>query len=186
MSIIQKKRKSNGRNISADYVFKVCLFGEGGVGKSSLTRRFLTGNFDFDMKLTMGVNIFVKHLKHENREIGLQIWDFGGEESYRFLLPSYSKGAAAGIFMFDITRLITLEKLDEWITRFKHGLSDSNIPIIMVGGKLDLEEERSAEKDYAEKLTKTRQLQGYIECSALSGRNVDYIFEFLIEKLTNK
>ena len=103
--------------------FKLCIFGDGGVGKTTLTRRFLTGLFDMDTKITLGASIFVKFTEIEGKRISIQIWDFGGEKQFRFLIPVYAHGSSAGIYMFDLTRMGTLSDIDDWLTFFKDGLS---------------------------------------------------------------
>lgn len=135
--------------------------------------------------MTLGANIFVKYLEVEGKNVSLQIWDFGGEDLYQHLLPSYSMGSSAGIFIYDITRISSVKSIDEWLMRFKHGLSGEgkDIPILLVGNKLDLEEQRSTAYEYAVKLAKTRGLTGCVECSAKTGKNIEYIFESVTHKM---
>ena len=130
-----------------DFIFKVCIFGDGGVGKTTLIRRYLTGMFDSTLKMTIGVDFHIKQIEIENKRITLQIWDFAGEERFRILLPSYVRGAKGGIFMFDITRYSSLINLDEWLEVVKTVHKD--IPLMMVGGKLDLNDQRSITSEIA-------------------------------------
>ena len=69
----------------AEFTYKLCIFGEKGVGKTCLVLRYLTGLFGTDTKSTLGAAIYVKYLTIENRKIIIQIWDFGGEQQFHFL-----------------------------------------------------------------------------------------------------
>ena len=163
--------------------YKICIFGEGGVGKTSLTKRYLTGLFDDATKMTMGASIFVKYVDLQGKRIALQLWDFGGEEQYRFLLPVYAHGSAAAIFMYDITRYVTLQKADNWVSIFKEGLDDKDIPILLVGAKLDLESNRGTPKSDSEVFSKDHGFFNYIECSAKTGENIEEIFQLIINEI---
>ena len=162
------------------YSYKICLFGRGGVGKTTLTRRYLIGLFDENPKLTMGATIFLKNLEIDDKKVILQIWDFGGEEQFRFLLPVYSHGSACGIFMFDLSRYSTIKDMKQWINFFKEGLEEKKIPLLMVGGKLDLIEKRSVSKEKALELSKEYGCFDYIECSSKTGENVEEIFKIIV------
>ncbi len=158
--------------------FKLCIFGNGGVGKTSLTRRYLTKVFDEDIKLTLGTDFSVKYLEIEGKKIALQIWDFAGEERYKVVLPGYATGSNGGIFMYDITRYNTLTGLDSWLSMFKRG-ADEQIPIIIIGGKSDLQEKKSVSTEEAERYTESRNFKGFLECSAKNGENVEEVFEMI-------
>lgn len=162
-----------------DVMFKICLFGDGGVGKTTLLGRYLTGLFKSNQTITIGVDFHVKKVEVDGKIVLLQIWDFAGEKRFRFLLPSYILGASGGIFMFDITRYSSLKNFPEWIKIFKNGFigaKDKPLPVIMVGGKLDLSFKRAVPTKEAFDLAKTNKLYGYIECSAKDGRNIEDIF----------
>ena len=171
--------------IEVEATFKLCLFGDGGVGKTTLTRRFLTGLFELDTKITMGAAIFVKYLEIDGRKVSVQVWDFGGEKQFRFLIPVYAHGSSAGIFQFDLTRYATLGNIEDWITFFKDGLSneEKNIPILMVGGKNDLVEKRSVTREDALELKDQYNFFDYIECSSKTGENVDKLFNISVREM---
>ena len=159
-------------------MFKLCIFGDGGVGKTTLVKRYLSGVFSGDTTMTIGVDFHIKKLQIEGLEVGLQIWDFAGEERFRFLLPQYVFGSSGGIFLYDITRFSSLQNLTEWMTIFDGTVKRAQfqIPVIMAGGKLDLEEKRSVLKEDAIKLAKNYNFLNYIECSAKTGYNIEQIF----------
>jgi small GTP-binding protein len=171
-----------------DALFKVCIFGDGGVGKTSLVKRYLTGLFTGDSGMTLGVDFHMKKFEFHGKRVSLQIWDFAGEDRFRFLLPRYVKGASGGIFMFDITRRSSLRNFGDWLEIFKGGTGDMKIdvPIIMIGGKLDLHDRRSVFSKDAVDLAKRYELLDYIETSAKTGENVELIFYKLALELTKR
>lgn len=163
----------------SNFMFKVIFFGDGGVGKTTLINRYLTGVFKSDSVITIGVDFHVKKVNIDGKRVSLQIWDFAGEDRFRFLMPSYVVGASAGVFMFDITRYTSLKNFNEWIEIFKQGYKGENhqMPVLMVGSKLDLEYKRTVSREEAFELAKKNNLFGYLECSAKSGENVEEIFQ---------
>ncbi len=171
-----------------DAMFKVCIFGDGGVGKTTLVNRYLTGVFKTNFTMTIGVDFLMKKLEIQNKLVNLQIWDFAGEIRFRFLLPSYVRGASGGIFMFDITRQSSLRNLPDWLEVFKKGTEEreKDMLIIMVGGKSDLHDQRSVMSKDAAGVARSHNLYDYIECSAKTGENVESIFYKLARELTER
>ena len=160
-----------------DAVFKVVIFGDAGSGKTTLTQRYMSNKFISDTQMTIGVDLQVKVLKVANKRVKLQIWDFGGEERFRFFLPKYVKGAHGGIFMYDITNIESTLHIYNWITIIRE--SSELFPIMLIGGKSDLEEYREVKKEEGEKLIKDYEFEGFLECSSKTGENVEKVFEDL-------
>jgi len=163
-----------------DLLFKLSIFGDGGVGKTTLVNRYLTGVFNEGTLMTIGVDFHIKRVEVDGKKIILQIWDFAGENHFRFLLPTYVRGAAGGVFMYDITREASLRNLSEWIKVFNNGannIAEKKIPLIMVGGKLDLRYKRAIPREIAIEIAKENDFYAFIECSAKTGSNVEAIFE---------
>lgn len=82
------------------------MLGNASVGKTSLTIRYISGYFMEDLKLTIGVDFYSKTTSYIEKKVKLQIWDFGGEERFRFLLSQYCKGANGAFFLYDITNQV--------------------------------------------------------------------------------
>jgi small GTP-binding protein len=159
--------------------FKVCIFGDGGVGKTTLTHRYLTGIFKDTYKTTIGMDFYVKKVEINGTKLSLQIWDFAGEEKFRFLLKSAVVGAHGTIFMYDITRFITYKNLNDWINVFNEAneIEKQNVPKILVGAKLDLEDARAVAKEDATEFSKSIAFSDFLECSSKTGEQVDKVFE---------
>jgi small GTP-binding protein len=167
------------------FTYKICIFGESNVGKTTLTFRLLKGYFDKELKLTMGAEIFVKFLEVEDKKIVLQVWDFGGQKMFDFLLPLYSRGSSGAIFMFDLTSEKTLDRVEGWLDSFREGLSseEKDVPVLLVGSKLDLKEQRQVPYEKAEKIKRKYSFFEYIECSSKTGEKAKYVFESLIRRI---
>ncbi|MFX1455116.1 MAG: Rab family GTPase [Promethearchaeota archaeon] len=160
------------------YTFKIVIFGDPRTGKTTLTQRFLTNLFKEDITMTLGVDFMLKAVEVDNLKVKLQIWDFAGEERFRFLFPSYIKGASGGIFMYDITNYGSLTHVDEWFEIVEKELN-YDIPIIFVGGKTDLIHLKEVSTRKAMEIAISKEADGFIECSSKTGENIHKIFHLL-------
>ena len=163
-----------------DATYKIVIFGDAGCGKTTLTQRFLTNLFKSDSKMTIGVDFEVKSLEINGKKIKLQIWDFGGEERFRFLLPTYVRGANGALFMYDVTNYSSLAHIDDWLMVLRKELhAEDKVPIIVVGLVSELDNEREVPSEEGIKIAKSRGVDGFIECSTKTGENVGETFEAL-------
>ena len=164
--------------MSEEITFKVCIFGDSGVGKTALVKRYMMGIFDPEYKITVGVDFHTKKLDVEGKNVSLQIWDFAGEAQFKFLLPSYIRGAAGGVFMYDITRKSSLTNVAEWLTIVNSSIRQESdkFPILLVGGKSDLEDYREVSQEAATEALNKFELLNWFECSSKTGQDVERIF----------
>ena len=168
-----------------DYTYKILLLGDASVGKTSFTKRYCYNIFNPSERLTIGVDFHVKLIELQNKKIKLQIWDVGGEERFRFLLPTYCLGANAAFLLYDITRPQTLDNISEWvnIVRQKGG----EIPIMLVGSKIDLgEEQREITREFGIQIAEKHKMNSFGEISSKTGQNVTKTFEVLTELTLEK
>ena len=162
------------------FILKILTAGEGGVGKTTLLHRYVEGKFSADTKMTIGVEFFLKETEVDEKQCTLQLWDFGGQERFRFLLESYVLGAKGAMLMFDLTRVSSLENLEQWLNIVRKG--DPNLPVLFLGTKLDLADEIQVDDDYALSFLEEYNLIDFFKISSKTGENVSQAFN----KLTNK
>ena len=160
-----------------DSIFKIVIFGDAGCGKTTLNKRFIKDLFLPDSHMTIGVEFETKIIKVDEKRVNLMIWDFGGEERFRILFPQYIQGAMGGILMYDITDYSSFSHISDWLSVLNE--TKENFPILLLGGKLDLEKSREVSYDEGIQLANSLGLNNYIECSSKTGENVQESFEEL-------
>jgi small GTP-binding protein len=174
---------SNNKNKSSDYqyIFKLILIGNSGVGKSSILQRYMNKTFEESYKCTIGVDFLMKSLEVKGKTVKLQLWDTAGQEKYKSMVSSYYRGANVALVVFDITSRSSFESLPLWIENYyKNGPEQKNI--ILIGNKKDMADQRQVTQEEAEEFSETNNMI-YFETSAKEGDNVDYVFNFAAEKL---
>ncbi|MHA1297725.1 MAG: GTP-binding protein [Promethearchaeota archaeon] len=166
------------------FILKLLTAGDGGVGKTTLLHRYVEGKFSAETKMTIGVEFFLKEIQVDGQDCTLQLWDFGGQERFRFLLESYVLGAKGALLMFDLTRPITLENLEQWVSICRK--SDPSLPILFLGTKSDLVDEIMVDDDYALEFKERFNLFDYLRVSSKTGENVEKAFELLTRKILER
>jgi len=171
--------------ISNDLIFKICLFGEKNVGKTSLIQKSIQEEVSKEIKPPACLDIAIKRLKINSFKIALQIWIFNCDTQFKSIFPVFLKGTLGGIFMYDITNYSSINNVEDWIKIFKEGLSGEGkkIPLLMVGGKLDLNKKRVLSRKYAKKILRKYNFLKYFECSSKTGQNIEKIFKFLTRSM---
>ena len=163
------------------YLFKVVVVGDGGIGKSTMIQRLITGKF-VPMKITIGTDLATIHKDIDSNSIKLQVWDFAGEKRFRFFLPNYARGAKGCLLCYDVTRYTSFQNLPEWYDIIRQ--SALNPIFILVGCKQDLGEmKRTVTKEEAEKFQKKYNIPYFFETSSKTGFNNELIFDKLSREL---
>lgn len=163
---------------SAKYIIKLCLLGDGAVGKTSLVRRFVYDVFDDKYLKSFGTKVSKKSLTVDDSSIDLMIWDILGQKTHEALHEAYYRGAAGALAVCDFTRPDTMKSLKSWIGSFRSVVGDN--PVLILGNKSDL--------DKAFNLSELRSFGSSIGCevletSAKSGLNVENAFAIVGRKL---
>ena len=164
-----------------DFLMKLILVGDSGVGKTNILSKYLKNDFDPDSKATVGVEFGTKNIEIDNKRIKVQIWDTAGQERYKSITSTYYKGAKGAFIVYDITRKSTFDNIDKWIGDLKNN-GDENMIVYLVGNKSDLNDMREVRKDEA--MTKSEKFNiAFSETSAIYGDNIHKIFQDLMEKV---
>jgi small GTP-binding protein len=158
---------------------KVCIIGDTDVGKTSLSTRFCHGEFPENATPTIGASFLQKRLSFDSCEINLQIWDTAGQERFRSMAPMYYRGAKAAICVFDVTKEESFDRIVSWLRDLKNH-ADPNVVICIAGNKCDKASTFDLSKceEYSESIGAR-----FFQTSALSGHNVDAIFNTLATKI---
>ena len=170
--------------VEPNYITKICLLGEAAVGKTSLVYRFVQNTFKDSYKSTLGVNLLKKDLKLDDYgEVSAQIWDLGGQESFRSLRKLYLEGANGALVIYDVTNRKTFDRLDDWLESFREARGEQ--PLLLIGNKSDLKNKIEVEEKEGRKYAKKNNM-AFLMTSAKTGMNVEDAFEDLIESILKK
>jgi len=164
-----------------DYLFKIVLVGDSGVGKSNLLSRFTKGEFYEDTKSTIGVEFAVKSVQVNGKTVKAQIWDTAGQERYRAITSAYYRSAVGAMLVYDIVVKETFDNIERWLAELRQH-ADSNIVIMLVGNKADMRHVREVPTEKAEQFCKENGLT-FVETSAKDNENVEFAFERLITQI---
>ncbi|ORZ01347.1 ras family-domain-containing protein [Syncephalastrum racemosum] len=165
-----------------DYLLKLVLIGDSGVGKSNLLSRFTTNEFNLESKSTIGVEFATKNIQIEQDTIKAQIWDTSGQERYRAITGAYYRGAVGALLVYDITRQQSFQNVQHWLKELRDH-ANQDIVIMLIGNKVDLSEtSRAVSTDEGGALAEQ---EGFLffETSALDSTNVDTAFETVFNRI---
>ncbi|CAM9995862.1 ras-related protein Rab-11A-like [Lampetra fluviatilis] len=170
-----------GQGEEYDYLFKVVLIGDSGVGKSNLLSRFTRNEFNLESKSTIGVEFATRSIQVDGKVIKAQIWDTAGQERYRAITSAYYRGAYGALLVYDIAKHLTYENVERWLKELRDH-ADSNIVIMLVGNKSDLRHLRAVTTDEAKAFAENHGLS-FIETSALDSTNVEGAFITILTEI---
>lgn len=175
-------------NLHGEVKLKVCLIGDGGVGKTSLIRRFVFSEFDERYLYTLGTNVSKKEVtlvwKGQEVRATLTVWDIMGQKSLRHLFTeSYFKDADGGIAVCDCTRSDTLDDLTEWIEKMFS--VSGQVPITILANKIDLRNQTRIEEEALVEFAAAHDAP-YLFTSAKTGENVEKAFAKTAELIAER
>jgi small GTP-binding protein len=162
-----------------DYLFKIVLVGDVGVGKSNLLSRFTKDEFNSASQSTIGVQFATKTVEHSEKSIKVQIWDTAGEERYRAITSAYYRGAVGALLVYDVSERGTFDNLERWLEELRQH-ADPNVVTMLVGNKSDLR--RAADQEDAMAFAEQHNL-AWIETSAKDAINVETAFLRLVSEI---
>jgi len=166
------------RDDAYDYLFKIVLIGDSGVGKSNLLSRFTRSEFNLESKSTIGVEFATRSIQVDGKITKAQIWDTAGQERYRAITSAYYRGAVGALLVYDIAKHLTFENIERWLRELRDH-ADQNIVIMIVGNKSDLRHLRAVPTEEAKEFAEKHRLS-FIETSALDSTNVETAFRSIL------
>lgn len=119
-----------------DYLLKVILVGDSGVGKSSIVQRFAGHGFSEKMLSTIGVDFHIAQLTEGGKRFKIQTWDCAGLEKFASITASYYRGAHAALIVYDVSDPTSYMSVKKWVADVRHHKPDTLI--FIVGNKSDL------------------------------------------------
>jgi len=164
-----------------DYLYKVVLIGDSGVGKSNLLSRFTRNEFNLETKSTIGVEFATRSIQADGKTIKAQIWDTAGQERYRAITSAYYRGAVGALLVYDIAKNVTFKNVERWLTELRENAAP-NIVIMLVGNKSDLRHLREVPTETAKEFAEKNSLS-FIETSALESTNVELAFQNILTEI---
>ncbi|KAF8925117.1 Ras- protein ric2 [Dissophora ornata] len=168
-----------------DYLFKIVLIGESGVGKTNILSRFTQNEFTLESKSTIGIEFATaKSIEIDGKIIKAQIWDTAGQERYRAITAAFYRGAVGALLVYDISRLKTFQSLERWLSELREH-ADVNMVIMLVGNKSDLKHLRAIGTEDAKAFAEKHNLL-FLETSALEGTNIQLAFSQVLEEIHKK
>jgi len=162
---------------------KVIVSGDGGVGKTSFLNRLVNDSFEDNSELTRGVDFYSKSIYINGTEFNFIMWDFAGQTQFKTLLNDFVEGSLAAFILFDLTRINTIENVNDWIVTLE---SFGHIPIILIGTKIDLitpYESQAIDNFISEITQEYENIIRYIKISSKTGENIENAFRILIGNL---
>lgn len=157
-----------------DYLIKLLLIGDSGVGKSCLLLRFSDDQFTPSFITTIGIDFKIRTVELDGKKIKLQIWDTAGQERFRTITTAYYRGAMGILLVFDVTDDKSFGNIGNWIRNIDTHAAP-NVSKILIGNKCDLVDKKVIDTERGQALADEYDIE-YLECSAKSSTNVDEAF----------
>ncbi len=163
---------------------KLILLGDGNVGKTSMTYRFVENQFKTNYIATLGTNILRKtQILNNDSIVNWIIWDLGGQDAYESYRKKFYAGASAAFMVFDKTNPTSFTNLEaKWLKEMASGSIDpKTMPVVVVANKIDLADQIKVPTDDVVAFACKYQFD-FVETSAKTGANIEEAFQLLAYK----
>lgn len=172
------------RNASYDFLIKLLLIGDSGVGKSCLLLRFSDDCFTPSFITTIGIDFKIKTIDLDGKRIKLQIWDTAGQERFRTITTAYYRGAMGILLVYDVTDDQSFQNIRNWIRNIEQHAAD-NVNKILIGNKADMESEKDVDYARGQALAQEYEIK-FFETSAKTNQNVVEAFEAIASDIKKR
>ena len=177
-------KMENGQKQNECYKLKIIIIGDPSVGKTNIINRYVKGEFSYDYMITIGMDFLTCNLKLKNKIFKLNLWDTAGSETFRSVTKGYYSCSCCALIVYDITNEESFKSVKQWINDCQ-SLASTNIHLVLVGNKIDLQQDRNVTKESGVELA-TEYGMDFYEVSALSGENIDNIFSGICNFISQK
>jgi small GTP-binding protein len=177
MSNQEFENKNKGTPPKREKPNKIVIIGDSNVGKTCLIDRYCDDKFG-DTQPTIGALHKIKTVN----DVQLDIWDTAGQERFKSMIPMYYKGARAIIIAYDVTSIVSFDGAKKWLQEIES--NTSNILIILIANKIDLESKRIVSKDMAKNFAEQKNII-YYETSAKDNINIKEVFDYIAKEIKN-
>jgi len=171
-------------SVDYDFLFKILLIGDSGVGKSCLLLRFADDTYTENYISTIGVDFKIRTLEIDGKTVKLQIWDTAGQERFRTITSSYYRGAHGIIIVYDVTNNESFGNVEQWLQEIERYASE-NVDKLLVGNKCDLETKKVVTNEVGERFAKSVGMK-FVETSAKVSTNVEEAFLAMATQIKSK
>lgn len=171
-------------NKAYDYLFKLLLIGDSGVGKTCILFRFSDDSFNPTFITTIGIDFKIRTIELGDKKIKLQIWDTAGQERFRTITTAYYRGAMGIILVYDITNEKSFDNIKTWIRNIEQHANE-DVEKMILGNKCDMDDKRVITKEQGEKLASTYGVR-FMETSAKAKIGVEEAFMAIATAIKEK
>ncbi|KAI8902489.1 ras family-domain-containing protein [Globomyces pollinis-pini] len=165
---------ATSKSANYDYLIKLLLIGDSGVGKSCLLLRFSDDSFTPSFITTIGIDFKIRTIDLDGKRIKLQIWDTAGQERFRTITTAYYRGAMGILLTYDVTDERSFNNIRNWIRNIEQHASEG-VNKILIGNKCDMLDKKVITKEQGQQLADEYGIK-FMECSAKSNIGVEEAF----------
>jgi len=167
-----------------DFLIKLLMIGDSGVGKSCLLLRFSDDSFTTSFITTIGIDFKIKTIELEGKRIKLQIWDTAGQERFRTITTAYYRGAMGILLVYDVTDEVSFQDIHNWMKNIEQHASE-NVNKILIGNKCDMDSGKVISTQMGQQLADNYDVS-FFETSAKTGAKVNEAFIHIATEIKNR